>query len=121
MESGRMMPRRIWPSSTDRSMIGSPNCGNNSSLRWNSLNAAANAGPSPRMAAALASRRRCWRTRLEYSTVYGTGGSLFSMTDPLDFVDEVLDTVAAGLLNLAESGKKLCLVECLSGPRQHIG
>jgi hypothetical protein len=60
-------------------------------------------------------------TKLEYSTVYGTGGSLLSMGDSLNLVDEILEMVAAALLNLAESGNKLRLVECLSAPRQHIG
>src|SRR5437868_6834004 len=112
MASGRMIPRRIWPSSKDRSRIGSPNCGNTSSLRWNSLRAAANAGPSPRADSSLASRRSYWKTKREYSTVYGSGGSLFSMGDPLDLVDEVLEMVAAALLDLAEGGTKLHLVAC---------
>src|SRR5277367_2789047 len=121
MQSGRMMPRRIWPSSIDRSMIGSPNCGKSSRLRWNSLKAATNAGPSPRADASCASRRKCCKTKLEYSTVYETGRSLFSMGDPLNLVDELLEMVATALLNLAKCGHRLRLVESLPGPRQHVG
>jgi hypothetical protein len=54
MESGRMMPRRIWPFSDRRTAGTAPACGGI---------------PSPRAAASLASRRKCCRTKLEYSTV----------------------------------------------------
>src|SRR5262245_23035311 len=43
------------------------------------------------------------------------------MRDPLDLVDEILETVAPALLNLAKCGKKLRLVASLPGPCQHVG
>ena len=43
------------------------------------------------------------------------------MSDPLDLADEVLEMVAAALLNLAKCGKEARLVESLPGPRQHVG